>query len=169
MVEDKAANILREYSDPQDKIKFGDAQKIHADLCNFCEGGAMTCVSAATLESCLTKYPSEQDVDQDGVYICNNGVASDLGSQEATQGIHMDDYYIKKLNATFFKRKDMAAHIQMMETQDAMLSRRLGTTIAPRTYKDHLHELLDYATLLDNRNSKMQSQRRNANNTNVSQ
>ena len=51
LVEGKAADILREYSDPRDKAKFGDAQKIYADLCDFHEGGAMTCVSAATLES----------------------------------------------------------------------------------------------------------------------
>ena len=70
--------------------------------------------------------------------------------KEATQGIHTDDYYIKKLNATFFEHKDMAAHIQTMGTQDAMLSQWLGTTIAPCTYDDHLHELLDYAMLLDN-------------------
>ena len=43
--------------------------------------------------------------------------------KEATQGIHTDDYYIEKLNATFFEHKDMAAHIQTMETHDAMLSR----------------------------------------------
>ena len=51
----------------------------------------------------------------------------------------------------------MAAHIQMMETQDAMLSRQLGTTIAPRTYEDHLHELSDDAALLDNQCSKAQA------------
>ena len=49
LVEGKAADILREYSDPRDKKKFGDAQKIYADLCDFYEGGAMTRVSAATL------------------------------------------------------------------------------------------------------------------------
>ena len=54
LVEGKAANILCEYSDPQDKAKFGDAQKIYADLCNFYEGGAMTCMSAAALDSCFT-------------------------------------------------------------------------------------------------------------------
>ena len=41
----------------------------------------------------------------------------------ATEGIHKDDHGIKKFDATFFEHKDMAAHIQMMETQDAMLSR----------------------------------------------
>ena len=61
----------------------------------------------------------------------------------------------------------MAAHIQTMETQDAMLSRRLGTAIAPRTCEDHLHELSDYATLLDNRYSKAQANRRTANSSNV--
>ena len=59
--------------------------------------------------------------------------------KEATQGIHTDDCYIEKLNATFFEHKDMAAHIQTMETQDAMLLQGLGTNIAPRTYEDHLH------------------------------
>ena len=55
-----------------------------------------------------------------------------------------------------------------METQDAMLSRRLGTTIAPRTYEDHLHESSDYAAVLDNRYSKAQANRRSANSSNVS-
>ena len=35
-------------------MKFGDAQKIYANFCDFCEGGAVTRVSAATLESRLT-------------------------------------------------------------------------------------------------------------------
>ena len=77
------------------------------------------------------------------------------------QGIHMDDHYIEKLNTTFFEHKDMAAHIQTMETQDAMLLRHLGTAIAPRTHDDHLHKLSDYATLLDNCYSKSQAQRWN--------
>ena len=35
LVEGKAADILHEYLDPHDKTKFGDAQKIYANLCNF--------------------------------------------------------------------------------------------------------------------------------------
>ena len=88
--------------------------------------------------------------------------------KEATQGIHTNGYYIEKLNTTFFVHKDMVAHIWTMETQDAMLSRRLGTTIAPRTHEDHLRELLDYTTLLDNWHSKAQAQKHSANNSNVS-
>ena len=42
LVEGKAANILRKYLDPQDKMKLGDTQKIYANLCDFCKGGAMT-------------------------------------------------------------------------------------------------------------------------------
>ena len=51
LIEGKASNILCEYLDPQDKTKFGNAQKIYADLCDFYKGGAMTCVSVAVLES----------------------------------------------------------------------------------------------------------------------
>ena len=51
----------------------------------------------------------------------------------------------------------MTAHIQTMETQDAMPLQHLGTTIAPSTYDDHLHELSDYATLLDNQYTKSQA------------
>ena len=39
--------------------------------------------------------------------------------KEVTQGIHTDDSHIEKLNATFLEQKDMAVHIQMMETKDA--------------------------------------------------
>ena len=88
--------------------------------------------------------------------------------KEATQGIHTDDYYVKKLNATFFKHKDMAAHIQTMETQDAMLLQHFGTTVAPRTYDDHLHKPSNYTTLLDNQYAKSQAQQQNTNSTNVS-
>ena len=54
LVEGQTTNVLREYLDPRDRTKFGDAQKIYANLCNFYKGGAMTRVSAATLESQLT-------------------------------------------------------------------------------------------------------------------
>ena len=168
LVEGKATDILREYSDPQDKTKFGDAQKIYANLCDFYKGGAMTHVSAATLESRLTNmWLNKTWMKTVSTFVT---AVSHLirDHKEATQGIHTDGYYIEKLNATFFEHKDMAAHIQTMETQDAMLSRRLGTTIAPRTYEDHLHELSDYATLLDNQYSKAQANKRSANSLNVS-
>ena len=54
LIEGKAANILCEWLDLQDKTKFGDAQKIHANPCDFCKGCAMTGMSAAILESHLT-------------------------------------------------------------------------------------------------------------------
>ena len=54
LVEGKAADILRECSDPRDRTKFGDAQKMCTNLCNFHKGSAMTWMSAATLESHLT-------------------------------------------------------------------------------------------------------------------
>ena len=49
-----------------------------------------------------------------------------------------------------------------------MSSQHLGTVIAPCAYEDHLHELLDYAALLENQYSKTRAQRCNANNTNMS-
>ena len=49
-----------------------------------------------------------------------------------------------------------------------LTSRRWKPTIAPRTYEDHLHELSDYATLLDNRCSKAQANRRSANSSSAS-
>ena len=128
----------------------------------------MTCVSAAMLESRITNMQLNKTWTKTVSTFVTTVSHLIHDHKEATQGIHTDDYCIKKLNATFFKHKDVAAHIQTMETQDAMLSRHLGTTIAPCTYKDHLHELSDYAMLLDNCYSKVQSQQRNANNTNVS-
>ena len=62
----------------------------------------------------------------------------------------------------------MAAHIQTMETQDAMLLKCLGAKIAPCTHEDHLHKLSDCAMLLDNCCSKIQAQQHNTNDTNVS-
>ena len=52
--EPKAADILRTYSNPRDRTKFGDAQKIYADLVYHFEGGARARVSAASLEEKLT-------------------------------------------------------------------------------------------------------------------
>ena len=150
LVEGKAADILREYSDPRDKSKFGDAQKIYVDLCDFFEGGAMTRVSAATLESRLTNIRLNKTWTKTVTTFVTTVSHLIRDHKEATKGIHTDGYYIEKLNATFLEHKDMSSHIQSMETQDAMLSRRLGSKIAPRTYEDHLHELSDYATILDN-------------------
>ena len=131
LVEGKAANILRECSDPRDKTKFGDAQKICADLCDIYKGGAMTRVSAATLESRLMNMRLNKTWTKTVSMFVTAVSHLIWDHKEATQGIHTDGCYIKKLNATFFEHKDMAAHIQTMETQDAMLSRQLGTAIAP--------------------------------------
>ena len=58
-------------------MKFGDAQKICTNLCIFCKGSAMACVSAATLCVLIDKDAVEYDLEQDGVHVCNYGVASD--------------------------------------------------------------------------------------------
>ena len=121
LVEGKAADILREYLDPQDRTKFGDAQKIYANLCNFYKGGAMTRVSAATLESRLANMWLNKMWTKTVSTFATTVSHLIRDHKEATQGIHTDDCYIEKLNATFFEHKDMAAHIQTMEMQDAML------------------------------------------------
>ena len=123
LVEGKVANILHEYLDPQDKTKFGDAQKIYADLCNFYEGGAMTCVSAAMLESRLTNMWLNITWTKTVSTFLITVLHLIWDHKEVTQGIHADNHCIKKLNATFFEHKDMAAHIQTVETQDGMLLR----------------------------------------------
>jgi hypothetical protein len=123
LMEGKSADILREYSDPRDKTKFGDAQKIYADLCDFFEGGAMTRVSAATLESKLTNMRLNKQWTKTVSTFVTTVSHLIRDHKEVTQGIHTDEYYIKNLNATFLEHKDMAAHIQTMETQDAMLLR----------------------------------------------
>ena len=51
LIEGKAADVLSKHCDPRDETKFGDAQKICANLCDFHKGGAATHVSAAVLES----------------------------------------------------------------------------------------------------------------------
>ena len=103
LVEGKATDILCEYLDPQDKMKFGDAQKIHANLCYFCEGGAMTCLSAATLEFCLTNFHLNKMWTKAVSTFVTTVLHLIRDHKEATQGIHADDYCIQKLNETFFK------------------------------------------------------------------
>ena len=98
-------------------IKFGDAQKITLDLCNFHKGGAMTHVSTAMLESWLTKLQLNKMWTKTVSAFATAVLHLIQDHKEATQGIHTDNYDIKKLNATFFERK-------MMEMQDAMLLRR---------------------------------------------
>ena len=54
-----------------------------------------------------------------------------------------------------------------MATQDAMLTRRMGGALEPRTFAAQLFELSEYATLLDDRYAKNQ-RRRHASTTNTS-
>ena len=83
----------------------------YADLCNFYEGGAMTLVSAAMLESCLTNMQLTQSWTKTVSTYVTSALHLIRDHTEATQGICTDDCYIEKLNAAFFEHKDMAAHI----------------------------------------------------------
>jgi hypothetical protein len=51
--------------------------------------------------------------------------------KEATQNKQSDEYYLEKLNNTMSKHRDMQAHIQTLDTQDLMLSRRMVGNLAP--------------------------------------
>ena len=86
-------------------MKFGDAQKICVNLCDFCEGGAMTRVSAATLESQLTNMHLNKTWTKTVSTFVTTVLHLIRDHKEATQGIHADDHYIEKLNATFFERR----------------------------------------------------------------
>jgi hypothetical protein len=79
--------------------------------------------------------------------------------KEATQNKQSDDYYLEKLNNTMSEHRDMQAHIQTLDTQDLMLSRRMVGNLAPRTYDLQLFELIQYATILDDQYAKNQANR----------
>ena len=68
--------------------------------------------------------------------------------KDAASNIHNEECCIEKLNATLQEHKDMAAHIQTLETQDSVLARRLGGGMPPRTYEGQLHELTQHAIVL---------------------
>ena len=93
----------------------------------------MTHMSTAMLESCLTNMRLNETWTKTVSTFLNLVLHLIWDHKKVTQGIHTNRHCIEKLNATFFKHKDMAAHIQTMDTQDAMLSRQRGTTIAPGT------------------------------------
>ena len=164
LVESKATEILREYSN-MDKPNFGDAQAIYADLCDYFEGGAQARVSAATLETQLTTLRLNKDWTKSVTSFVNKVAHLIRDHKEATSDVHDDVYYIEKLNTTFSEHRDMAAQIQTLETQDAMLTRRLGTQVQPRTYEAQLFELSEFATVLDNQYKTRQAKKRNVNTT----
>jgi hypothetical protein len=157
--EGKASDILREYSDPK-KSNFGDAQSIYADLCDHFEGGAQARVSAASLETTLTTIRLNRSWSKTVRAFLNKVAHLIRDHKEATNGVQDDAYYIEKLNNTFKEHKDMSAHIQSLETQDALLTRRMGGKLIPRTYEGQLFELSEYATILDERYAQSQAARR---------
>ena len=134
--------------DPHDKTKFGDAQKICADLCDFCKGSAMTCMSVAALESQVMNVHLNETWTKTMFTFVTAVLHLIQDHKEATQGIHVDDHCINKLNAMFFEHKNIESHIQTIETQDNVLSRCLEMKIAPCACEDHSHTLSDCATLL---------------------
>ena len=162
LIEAKSAQILREYS-TLGKPNFGDAQSLYSDLCDHFEGGAQARVSAASLETQLTMLRLNRQWTKTVTAFVNKVSHVIRDHKEATHDIHDDAYYIEKINTTFSEHKDMAAHIQTLETQDAMITRRWGTAIEPRTYESQLYEIQEYATLLDDRYKTHQSQKRAAN------
>ena len=161
LTEGKAADILRNYSNPTDKTKFGDAQAIYSDLCDHFDGGAQARVSAQTLEVQLTTMRLNKTWTKSVRAFVNKVAHVIRDHKEATNNVHDELYYIEKLNTTFSEHNDMQRHIQSMETQEAMLTRRMGGALLPHTYESQLHELSEYATVLDDRYAK--NPKRNAN------
>ncbi len=164
LTESKAADILRKYSNPKD-TNFGDAQSIYADLLDHYEGGAQGRATISSIETKLTTVRLNKtwtkSVSAFVTYV--SGLIST--HKELTNGLHGDAYYIEKLNNTFEEHSGMSSHIKTLETQEAVIERRLGATMRAKTYEDQLFELTEYATVLDTQYKNRQATRRNANNT----
>jgi len=166
LTEGKAVDILRNYSNPR-STTFGDAQLIYSDLCDHFDGGAQARVSAASLETELTNLRLNKNWGKSVKAFMNKVSHLIRDHKEATDGAHDDRYYIEKLKNTFLEHRDMSSHLRTLETQEAMLTRRMGATGLPQmTYEQWLFEISEYATTLDDRCSKNQSNRRNADSTN---
>ena len=157
LVEPKAADILRNYSNLEDREKFGDSQAIYSDLCDHFDGGAQARVSAAALEKQLTTIRLDRNWSKSTINFVNKASHLIRDHKEATKNVHDDEYYIEKLKNTFSEHKDMSAQLQTLETQEAMLVRRCGGNLAPRTYEGMLHEVTEYATILDERYATAQA------------
>ena len=98
LIEGKAADVLSKHCDPRDETKFGDAQKICANLCDFHKGGAATHVSAAVLESWLTNVCLSKTWTKAVLTFVTAVLHLIRDHKKATQGIHMDNHRIEKLN-----------------------------------------------------------------------
>ena len=162
LTEPKATDILRTYSNPSN-ADFGDAQRIYTDLVDYFEGGAQARVSALELEEKLTGMRLNRQWNKTVTQFITTVAHLIRDHKELTEHRHNDTYYIEKLEATLKDHKDMAEHIQTLKTQDAMLRRRVGTTLKPMEYAGVLHELTEYATVLDDRYKYAQAARRGAN------
>ena len=164
--EGKAADILRGYSNMKSP-NFGDAQSIYAELVDHFEAGNVARVSAETLETKLTTMRLNKSWSKSVTAFVNSVSHVIRDHKEATGGIQSDTYYIEKLNATFSEHKDMSQHIQALEHTDDAVARRIGGPLPPKTYESQLHELHQYATILDSRYAKIQAHRqRSSNNSN---
>ena len=133
LVEAKAADILRNYSDVTRPSTFGDAQAIYSDLVDHFDGGAQARVSAQALESKLTTVRLNRSWTKTVRAFVNMVTTLIRDHKEATEGKHDDEYYIEKLNATFSEHKDMSSHIQNIfcrVSAASCASTKLNTTIS---------------------------------------
>ena len=161
--EGKAADILRGYSNMKSP-NFGDAQSIYAELVDHFEAGNVARVSAETLETKLTTMRLNKSWSKSVTAFVNSVSHVICDHKEATGSIQSDTYYIEKLNATFSEHKDMSQHIQALEHTDDAVARRIGGPLPPKTYESQLHELHQYATILDSRYANIQAHRQQSSN-----
>ena len=166
LVEGKAADILRDYSDPS-KPNFGDAQAIYSDLCDHFDTGAQARLNASHWETQLNSLRLNKSWTKSVRAFTIKVTYTIKNHKEATKGVHDDAYYLEKLNNCFTEHRDMSAYIQNMETSRSMIVRSLGDTAEPITYAQQAHELEQYAMVLDDRYAKANARKREAHSTNT--
>ncbi len=160
--ETKAQDILQNYSKPSNP-SFGDAQSIYADLIDYYETGAQGRASISAIETKLTNVRLDKTWTKSITAFVKHVSGLIQTHKELTNNLHGDAYYIEKLNNTFENHHSMSSHIATLETQETALLRRLGHAIQPKTYADQLHELSEYAVILDDQYKKRQTNRRATN------
>lgn len=137
-------------SNPKDKTTFRDAQSLCAKLLNLFEGLAAGNFSLDAIEQRLTKICLDRSRTKSlSIFVTTASGLITSHKKSTSDRAYLDSYYIDKLKATLQEHGAMAQFIHTMETQERILSLSVGQSLKPNTYASFLHEVKEYANVLD--------------------
>mmetsp|Transcript_20329 Transcript_20329/g.42624 ORF Transcript_20329/g.42624 Transcript_20329/m.42624 type:complete len:1867 (-) Transcript_20329:137-5737(-) len=162
--EASAAQVLRNYSDPDNTSTYGNALRLYRELKATFMGGVQGKSHLDELEAKIDALKFDKSWTKGAVKFVTHLQHLLFDHHNlADSSLYSHEWYIRKANKALRANYQFQHYLSSLDTQNAAIARITGNPLAAPNYELHMASCRDFAVVYD---AEKAEQKRNANNTN---